>query len=172
MVHRAVSGCDEEAHFEANQPALVKGASRKAAAERKKSPERGRPMVRGRLAVEDSSDKESDGEAVTDRDLVVLRAIVDNRNLHGTTASRLCQATKAVQAHPGWSGMGMHYTTWVNAPGRNPSSLEAALGTIAPEMAYLVRKNGELQFSALHHIHRERSPDVGHSRLYNRIVVF
>ena len=111
-------------------------------------------MVRGRLAVDDSSDEESDGKTITDRDLVALRAIVDNRNLHDTTASRLCQAAKAVQACPGWSGMGMHYTTWVNAPGRNPSSLEAALGTIAPEMAYLVRKNGELQFSALRHIHR------------------
>ena len=55
----------------------------------------------------------------------------------------------------------MHYTAWVNALGRNPSSPETALGTIAPELAYLVRKNGELQFSALHHIHRWRSPAVG-----------
>ncbi len=66
----------------------------------------------------------------------------------------------------------MHYTAWVNALGQNPSSPEAALGTIAPELAYLVRKNGEIQFSALPHIHRWRSPDVGRSRLHNRIVVF
>ena len=36
MVRRAVSGYDKEAHSEANRPALMKGASRKAAAERKK----------------------------------------------------------------------------------------------------------------------------------------
>ena len=154
---------DQEAHSEANQSALMKGAGRKAAAERKKSPERGRPIVRGRLAVDDSSNEESDGKTVTDRDLAALRAIADNRNLRGTTASRLCQAAKAVQARPGWSGMGMHYTAWVNALGRNPSSPEAALGTIAPELAYLVRKNGKLQFFALHHIHQWRSPDVGAS---------
>jgi hypothetical protein len=155
---RADATSDKEAHFEANRTALMKGAGRKAAAERKKSPKRGRPIVRGRLAVDNSSDKESDGETVTDQDLVALRAIADNRNLRGTTASR-----QSIQARPGWSGMGMHYTAWVNALGRNPSSPEAALGTIAPELAYLVRKNGKLQFSALHHIHRWRSPDVGAS---------
>ena len=63
---------DKEAHFEANRPALMKGADRKAAAERKKSPERGRPIVRGRLAVDDSSDEESNGETITDRDLAAL----------------------------------------------------------------------------------------------------
>ena len=37
MVRRAVSGYDEEVHSEANRPALMKGASRKAAAERTKT---------------------------------------------------------------------------------------------------------------------------------------
>ena len=55
----------------------------------------------------------------------------------------------------------MHYTAWVNALRRNSSSPEAALGMIAPELAYLVRKNSKLQLSALHHIHWWRSPDVG-----------
>ena len=68
--------------------------------------------------------------------------------------------------------MGMHYTAWVNALGRNPSSPEAALGTIAPELAYLVRMNSKLQFVILHHIQRWRSPNGGRSCLHNRIVAF
>ena len=104
------------------------------------------------MVVDDSSDEESDGETIADRDRAALRTLADDRNLRGRTAFRL--AATAAETRPGWSGTGLHYTAWLNALGRTPSSPEAALGSSAPELAYLAMMNGEQEFPVLHNVHR------------------
>jgi len=126
----------------------------------------------GKGTADHSSDEESEGAVVTARDLAALRTLADNRNLRGTTAIRLHQAAKSVQASPGFPGMGIHYKAWTQALSRTPSSPAADVDRIAPELAYLVRMNGESEFSVLHHLHRWRSPDGVRSRLNNQIVAF
>ena len=124
------------------------------------------------MVVDDSSDEESDGETIADRDRAALRTLADDRNLRGTTAFRLCQAATAAETRPGWSGTGPHYTAWLNALGRTPSSPEAALGSSAPELAYLAMMNGEQEFPVLHNVHRWIASERGRSSLHNRIVAF
>ena len=128
--------------------------------------------ARGRKTEEPSSGEESEGDVVAARDLAVLRTLADHWNLRGTAAIWLNQAARAVQARPGYPGMGIHYKAWTQALSRTPSSPVAAVDRIAPELAYLVRMNGESEFSVLHHLHRWRSPEGVRSRLNNRIVAF
>ena len=124
------------------------------------------------MVVDDSSDEESDGETIADRDRAALRTLANDRNLRGTTAFRLCQAATAAETRPGWLGTGPHYTAWLNALGRTPSSPEAALGLSAPELAYLAMMNGEQEFPVLHNVHRWIASERGRSSLHNRIVAF
>jgi hypothetical protein len=170
---RTDTSSDDGAHSEANR----KAASKKAAKKPRKVG--GKPGVglfinesRGGVVVDDSSDEESDGETINDRDRAALRTLADDRNLRGTTAFRLCQAATAAETHPGWSGTGPHYTAWLNALGRTPSSPEAALGLSAPELAYLAMINGEQEFPILHNVHRWIASERGRSSLHNRIVAF
>ena len=83
----------------------------------------------------------------------MLRTLADHWNLRGTAAIWLNQAARAVQARPGYPGMGIHYKAWTQALSRTLSSPVAAVDRIAPELAYLVRMNGESEFSVLHHLH-------------------
>jgi len=152
---RTDTSSDDGAHSEANRKATSKKAAKKP---RKVGGKLGVGLFinesRGGVVVDDSFDKESDDETIADRDRAALQTLADDRNLRGTTAFRLRQAATAAEAHPGWLGTGPHYTAWLNALGRTPSSPEAALGSSAPELAYLAMMNGEQELPVLHNVHR------------------
>jgi len=164
---------DDGAHSEANRKAASKKAAKKP---RNVGGKLGVGLFinesHGGVVVDDSSDKESDGETIADRDRAALRTLANDRNLRGTTAFRLCQAATAAETRPGWSGTGLHYTAWLNALGWTPSSPEAALGSSAPELAYLTMMSGEQVFLILHNVHRWIASKRGCSSLHNRILAF
>jgi hypothetical protein len=120
----------------------------------------------------DSKAKEVRGNTVKAANQTAMRILVDNRSIHGTTASRLAGATRTAKAAPSWPGICAYYVAWVRALRQEPTNPEAAINKDAPERAYLAVMNGDKHLTVLHHLHRWRAHDGGCSRLDGYIVAF
>jgi hypothetical protein len=120
----------------------------------------------------DSEAEDVPGNIVKAANQAAMRILVDNRSVHGTTASRLARATRTAEAAPSWPGICTYYAAWVQALRQEPTNLEAAINKDAPERAYLAIMNGDKHLLVLHHLHRWRAHDGGRSRLDGYIVAF
>jgi hypothetical protein len=120
----------------------------------------------------DSEAEDMPGDTVKAANQAAMRILVDNRSVHGTMASRLAGAMRTAEAAPSWPGICTYYAAWVRALRWEPTNLEAAINEDAPERAYLAVMNGDKHLSVLHHLHRWRAHNGGHSRLDGYIVAF
>jgi hypothetical protein len=112
------------------------------------------------------------GDTVKAANQAAMRILVDNRSVHGTTASRLAGATRTAEAAPSWPGICTYYAAWVRALRGEPTNPEAAINEDAPERAYLAVMNGNKHLLVLHHLHQWRAHDGGRRRLDGYIVAF
>jgi hypothetical protein len=101
-----------------------------------------------------------------------MRILADNRSVRGMTAARMAWDTTTTEAAPSWTGIGANYAACLQALRQDPMSPEAAIDKEAPERAYLAVMNGAMYLLVLHHLHRWKAPNGGHSCFNGCIVAF